>query len=167
MCIVDLVRLRHLTRKYTANPPFWVARYYTIQCSGVHYLLRSLYCKQKVDESQQSGSSQLELNNILSAHDSKENLNLWRQPHKVYSLAPHCRCCHRNHLTECVILCVLQIGTPSKAIDLQRGAKGLASKTSDNKNNPQATPKHLLIIREKVDECTHGSDHLPVTTSMI
>ena len=27
--------------------------------------------KQKVNESQQSGSSQLELNNILSAHDSK------------------------------------------------------------------------------------------------
>ena len=38
---------------------------------GIHYLLRSLYCKQKVDESQQSSSSQLELNNILSAHDCK------------------------------------------------------------------------------------------------
>ena len=34
-------------------------RYYTIQCSGVYYLLCSFYCKQKVDESQQSGSSQL------------------------------------------------------------------------------------------------------------
>ena len=34
-------------------------------------LLRSLYYKQKVDASLQSGCSQLELNNILSAHDSK------------------------------------------------------------------------------------------------
>ena len=44
----------------------------TIQYSVVESIICCvLSCKQKVDESQQSGCSQLELNNILSAHDSK------------------------------------------------------------------------------------------------
>ena len=68
---IDLVRLRHPTGKYTEIYCKSAILSSKIQCSGVHYLLRSLYCKQKVDESQQSGSCHLELNNILSPHDCK------------------------------------------------------------------------------------------------